>query len=182
MILIMGPSGAGKSVQGKMLVETLGYHWLSVGAALREHMQDPQVKEQINRGELINNKIVEEIVAKTINSYDDPKKVILDGFPRDHDQAQWLVGFCANNEVSIEAVIHLVVDLEVARQRLHERGREDDRDESIDVRFNEYQNVTQPILEYLDNQGIEVLAINGEQTIEEVHQEIVEAVKSVHQG
>ena len=182
MILIMGPAGAGKSVQGQKLVDTLGYTRLSTGAVLREAMQDPQIKERMEHGELLDDEIVEQIVAKALKQAEDPRKVILDGFPRDHHQARWLIGFCAGGDMSIEAVIHLNIDLEVARTRLLGRGRTDDHTEAIDKRFHEYQNTTLPILEYLDKQGVEILEIDGERTIDEVHEEIVEAIKSVHQG
>lgn len=182
MILIMGPAGAGKSVQGEMLVKSMGYHWLSTGMVLREAMNDPQIKERMERGELLDDTTVEAIVADALKTTDDPQKIILDGFPRDHHQARWLVGFCAGGDMQIDCVLHLVVDLEVARKRLQSRGRADDHEEAIDLRFHEYENVTQPILEYLDMQEVEVIDIDANQTIDEVHEQITEAIKNVHQG
>jgi len=176
VILIMGPAGSGKSVQGKMLVDSLGYEWLSTGAVLREAMNDPEIHKLMEHGELLEDSIVEDIVAKALKKSNNPAKVILDGFPRDHHQARWLTGFCAGGDMTIDGIIHIEIDLEVARTRLLGRGRTDDHDEAIQNRFEEYQEVTQPILEYMKKQDVKVFDIDGSRSMEEVHADIVKAL------
>jgi adenylate kinase len=176
VILIMGPAGAGKSVQGQMLVDSLGYEWLSTGAALRQAMQDPDIRQKMEHGELLDDSIVEDIVAKALKKTDNPKKVILDGFPRDHHQARWLVGFCIGSDMTIDGVVHIVVDFDVAHKRLLGRGRTDDHDEAIKRRFDEYQEITKPILEYLEKHHVKVFDIDGGQAIDEVHDDILKVL------
>lgn len=176
MYLIMGPAGAGKSVQGQMLVDSLGLEWVSTGAVLRAAMEDPEIRKKMEHGELLDDSTVEEIVAKALKASDDSTKIILDGFPRDHHQARWLVGFCRGGDMTVEGVIHLTIDETVAKERLMARGRTDDNEEAIARRFHEYQQVTKPILEYYQQQGYEISDINGDQSIDGVHSDIMKAL------
>ncbi len=177
MYLIMGPAGAGKSVQGKKLVETRGFDWISTGVVLRAAMEDPKIRKRMEKGELLDDSIVEEIVATSLKKTEDPSKVILDGFPRDHHQARWLVGFCRGGDMSVGGVIHITIDSEVAKKRLMARGRKDDNEGAINNRFKEYQDITKPILEYYKEQGFKISEIDGDQEVDVVHGEILEALK-----
>jgi adenylate kinase len=182
VILIMGPAGAGKSVQAQMLVDSLGYEWVSTGVVLRQAMQDPEIRQKMEHGELLDDSVVEDIVAKALKQAKDKEKVILDGFPRDHHQARWLTGFCAGGEMTLEAVIHLEISLDVARKRLLGRGRTDDHDDAIKKRFDEYEHITTPILEYMKKQDVAICDVDANQDIAKVHDDIVKVLEDVHQS
>lgn len=182
MIIIFGPSGAGKSAQGQLLVDNLNYEWISTGAIMREAMNDPEIRNRMQQGDFVDDSTVQEIVAEAIKEAKDPSIVVLDGFPRNHNQAKWLLNFCEQEGIKIDCILHMVVDFEVTLERLQKRGRTDDVADVIKHRFNEYENVTYPILNYLDERGVEIIQIDASKTIDEVHEQIAETVKDVHQG
>ena len=74
-------------------------------------------------------------------------------------------------------VVYLKVSDEWAIERLLGRGREDDTEENIKERLSWFYNNTFPAIEYLKNQsGHDYYEINGEQTVEEVHNDIIKCL------
>ena len=98
-LLFLGAPGAGKGTQAELLSQTFSYLHLSTGELLRKEIEmntilGKQVKDIINRGELVSDELVLKIVKLNLNS--DNKGWILDGYPRNLSQANSL------NEVLIE--------------------------------------------------------------------------------
>ena len=81
--------------------------------------------------------------------------------------------------MKIDCVLHMDIDFEVSLSRLQKRGRPDDTTEVIERRFKNYETATQPILDYLDERGVEIIKIDANQTIEEVHQQIAQAASEL---
>lgn len=176
MILFFGPSGAGKSVQGQKLANSQGWKWLSAGKLLRDE-HDETLLQEMSEGELVNSARVNEIVSAALNKLVNSDNVILDGFPRQIEQAVWLLEDCKNNNRSVDLVVVLDVPKEELIKRLQLRGRADDTLEAINERLRLYDEEILPILDYLIENNIKVVHVDGMKNIDQVHDEIVEELK-----
>ena len=170
MILMLGPPGAGKSVQGGLLGAALGYVSISTGALLRLRAdQDPDMNERMLRGELLSDELINEIVLDVIRQHKPLDAIILDGFPRNVAQAAWLVDAARREQACIECMLHITADLTVVKKRLLARGRADDKEEVIENRYDDYQEIANPIIEVMVSDEIPVMTVDGSQAIETVH-------------
>lgn len=179
MIIFFGPAGAGKSVQGQILAARHGWRWLSSGQLLRDS-RDPEILEQMRSGGLVGVDKVNQIVSDAINRAESVDKVILDGFPRLLDQAQWLVEHQAEHAHSIQLVVVLEVPREEIEKRLHIRGRIDDTKEAIEQRLALYRKEMYPILSYFADQQIPIAHIEGVGTVGQVHDKIEAELASLN--
>jgi adenylate kinase len=178
MIIFMGVAGSGKSVQGRWLADEFGYPWLSTGEFLRMLVSGEPRKAMV-RGELLGDKEIIKLVQKIFTLVDTTGRFVLDGFPRTAVQADWLLGQVKHGQLHVSAVVHLQASEKVVMERILSRGRADDTKEAVRERFNEYNEAALPIINHFKEAGIPVFEINGEQTIEEVHADIVAAVKDL---
>jgi len=183
VIIFMGVAGAGKSVQGKLLADTLALPWLSTGEFLRMLISGEQRKEMLS-GKLLDDQQIIALVRKIFSVVDTDHEFVLDGFPRSTPQADWLLGEVRYGQLQVSAVIHLLASEDAVTRRLMERGRQDDTEASIRERFQEFEESIKPILEQFRTSNIPVCDIDAEQTPQEVHQSIIEALEKirVHEG
>lgn len=172
MINIVGLAGSGKSTQGQLLAKKLDCEWLSIGDILRAHLVGPARQEMLE-GKIINDEITLSELDKALRVLEaDKYELILDGCPRSLKQAEWLASKSQNGEVMLTAVVHLKAHKEVAKERLIHRGRQDDTEEAILQRFNDYKNTILPILDYLKTQDIPIIEIDADGTIDEVEKRV----------
>lgn len=172
MILIFGPTGSGKSMQGKLLAARNGWTWLSAGQLLRDE-HNPELLSQMQKGELIDPEIVNGVVAKALLKAGSEKTVILDGYPRMLEQAKYLVDSQPEHGKSIKFVIVLDVPRDTVTTRLLKRSRIDDNVDAINHRLDQYQSDIPEVLEFLAKNGIEIVHIDGDDTIGRVHDNII---------
>ena len=97
-VILLGPPGAGKGTQAKKIVEHYGIPQISTGDLLREHVQrgtelGRQAKVIMDRGDLVPDELMYDIVAERLRRMDCQPGFILDGFPRTAGQAGWLDAF-----------------------------------------------------------------------------------------
>ena len=90
MIVFFGPAGAGKSVQGQMLAARHGWRWLSAGQLLRD-THDIELIKEMQTGALVSPERVNALMGEALKRAVNIDRVILDGFPRQLEQAKWLV-------------------------------------------------------------------------------------------
>lgn len=176
MIIFMGVAGAGKSMQGKLLADEMGLPWLSTGEFLRM-LVSGQVRKDMRDGKLLDDQQIIGLVRKIFNIVDTDNEFVLDGFPRTEAQADWLINQVKHGQLKLTAVLNVKASEEVVRQRLLDRGRQDDHDDAIAKRFKEYQETTLPLLKHFKEAGLRVIDIDGEQDPETVHLAIKEAIK-----
>lgn len=171
MIVFFGPAGAGKSVQGQILAARMGWRWLSAGQILRD-TRDAEVAETMHAGKLVPHDLITRIMGEAITKAGDIDQVILDGFPREMPQAEWLVNSKTDHGRDIGLVVVLEVPREELLSRLAIRGRADDTPEAIDQRLAIYRQEMYPILGLFSDQHIPVVHIDGVGAVGEIHDRI----------
>lgn len=177
MILLFGPTGAGKSVQGQMLAVRQGWKWLSTGQMLRDS-SDAEVIRVLESGELVSDDLTYEVFdaavqdAKTKNF----EKIIVDGFPRTKEQAEWLADYMEKNNESIDVVVVLEVPESEIMKRLDKRGRMEDTPEIIARRMNIYRQKMYPVLGSFAEEGVKIIHLDGTGTAGEVHDRLYSEV------
>lgn len=172
MILFSGPAGAGKSVQGEKLAQRFSWRWLSAGNLLRE-ANDPILNEVMARGELVPHDAFVRIMGNALLGAKDVEHIILDGFPRSMEQAEWLVAARPEHGEVVDVIIVLDVSRDELMKRLTLRARSDDTPEVIDQRLAIYQKESQPIINYFAAQGVPIIHVQGEGSIDAVHERVV---------
>ena len=150
-LLFLGPPGAGKGTQAESLSKATSYLHLSTGELLRKEVElgtdlGKQVKDIMNKGELVSDQLVLEIVKKNLKKGN--KGWILDGYPRNLLQVKSLNDVLANLNQPLEIVFYLDISDEVLIKRLLMRGRKDDNEETIKTRLKIYKETTEPLVEY----------------------------------
>lgn len=178
MILLMGIAGSGKGTQGKMLSDQKGFHLISMGDVVRMYVTGEQ-RERMLAGGLLDDDEIIKIVDKVLASIGDNEEVILDGFPRTIPQAEWLLEQVSKGRFSLNKAFHLVASRQAVKQRLLGRARIDDVESSIEKRFDEYENSTAPILQWLADHGVSIINIDAERRPEVVNSDIVSHLKEI---
>lgn len=176
MILFFGPPGSGKSVQGRLLVEKNGWNWLSTGQMFRES-KDPEVLSRLASGELIDDELTNRVLSEALSKVDNANRVVLDGYPRNTTQAAWLEGHLPEHDREIRAIIVFDTPQEELIKRLSGRGRSEDTPAVIERRLAIYHLNTRPVIDYYQQRGVPVVAIDGVGTVDEVHERIQKAVE-----
>lgn len=179
MIIFSGVAGSGKSKQGRLLADELGLPWLSTGEFLRMLISGQKRRDMVS-GKLLEDSEIIALVRKIFAVVDTNQEFVLDGFPRTVAQADWLLSQVKHGQLTVTGVVHLTASREGVRKRLLSRGRPDDNEQAIEARFNEYENAVVPILDHFKTAGIPVYDIDGEQSVQKVHQTILKALSLEH--
>ena len=123
-ILLLGAPGVGKGTQAKELVKLWGIPQISTGDLLRANVsQDTPLgiiaRETMDRGELVPDSLVNEMVAARLVEPDTVRGYILDGFPRTLPQAGWLDGRLAAQQLALPVVaVSISVDYNQLLRRI----------------------------------------------------------------
>lgn len=176
MIILFGLAGSGKGTQGKALSEIFGWRALSVGQVIRD---TGEYANTIDKGNLIPDEDVIRLMTKQIEKSEaEGFDVILDGYPRTEYQAKWLVDHMSDK---LDGAIILEVPKEELYERLTLRGRDDDKEkESIDRRFEIFEQNICSILPLLEAKNIPIERVDGVGKIEEVTDRLVATVERIN--
>ncbi|MEX0668328.1 MAG: nucleoside monophosphate kinase [Candidatus Saccharimonadales bacterium] len=172
IILLTGPPGAGKGTQAQILASNNDWLTFSVGELLR-NSQDENIKEAINRGDLLSAEQIDDLVIKEVVKHH--STVIVDGFPRKLDQAKGFDQLVKVNGLDLPILIYLHIDEEESWRRISDRGRKDDDRDIWQRRWDEYRSQTVPAVEYYREKD-RLLDIDGSKSINEVNKQIQEAL------
>jgi adenylate kinase len=203
-LVLLGPQGSGKGTQADLLSTRYAVPHIDVGSILREHIAKKtdigkQIEGPMKRGELLPHKVIDQVVEERLAQPDCAKGFVLDGYPRQLEEAEFLDG-----TTDIDAVIILDIPDELAVKRLAARRvcigctvplyglpaeigpkceecngklvqREDDKPAAVKKRLEAYHDETEPLIEYYKPRGI-VHVIDADGTVEEVFKRVMKAL------
>lgn len=122
-IILLGPPGAGKGTQSKSLAQILKLPHISTGDILRQNVKDKtlqgqRAKDYMEKGLLVPDALVADMLAERISHPDTKKGFILDGYPRNLNQARTLDRMFKERGKSIDFVVYLDTSDSIIIQRL----------------------------------------------------------------
>jgi adenylate kinase len=185
-LVLFGPPGAGKGTQAKIITEKRGLPQLSTGDMLRAAVAagSPlglRVKAVLEKGELVSDELVIDIIGQRYDQPDCAHGAVFDGFPRTIAQAEALDGMLAARGKKIDLVLELKVDDAVLLSRVEARIkaggvlRSDDTPETLAHRLGVYYRNTAPLLDYYRRQG-KLTTVDGMAPINDVTAAIAAAL------
>jgi adenylate kinase len=176
-IVLFGPPGAGKGTQAEILKEKYGLVHISTGDVFRFNIKNKTelgvlAKSYIDSGDLVPDQVTIDMLKAEVNKNPQANGFIFDGFPRTESQAESLDAFLSEKNECISGMVALEVPEELLIERILNRGktsgRADDQDEEkIRNRFNEYQTKTAVLKDYYQKQD-KYYGVNGVGSIEEI--------------
>ncbi len=210
-IILFGPPGAGKGTQAQNIVEKFNLFQISTGDLLRTEVKNKtelgkQIEQIINRGGFVTDKIVNNLLEKTIKKDLYRNKIIFDGYPRNINQAKSLEMMLKKDNQSIDYILFLSASKKTIEKRIlgrvvcekckktlneyydievlknHKCGnkflkkRKDDNQQTIVNRYDEYMKQTKPVLDFYSSIK-NFHEIDGSQKIDEITRKIEQIIK-----
>jgi adenylate kinase len=200
--IIMGVQGCGKGTQAKMLKDAYDLVHICVGDIFRWNIQShtrlaARIKRIMCEGQLVPDAIVEETVRRRLDEHDWNYGFVLDGFPRNHRQAEFFL-----ETYDIDAVILIDVPDRVVLERIQARRlcercgldcnlmfhrpadeascdvcggrlvrRDDDTEAAVRARLKDYHEKTRPIVDLFRRKEL-VVVTDGTRTPQEIHDDL----------
>ncbi len=181
--ILLGAPGAGKGTQAKVLADFCQIPHISTGDILRAAVKNQtalgmQAKVYMDRGELVPDQLVIDLIHERLGSADAQAGWILDGFPRNVAQAEFLDRLLVDINQACDHAVNLHVPSEVLVQRLLSRGqaegRSDDTEAVIRNRLEVYETQTAPLIGFYKGRH-QLVSIDGNQAMNAV----TEALKAL---
>ncbi|MDE6452085.1 MAG: adenylate kinase [Odoribacter sp.] len=175
-IALFGPPGAGKGTQAKRIVEKYHLAHLSTGDMIRKEIAEgtelgKMAQDIINRGELLSDEFVVELIANSMAACRGVNGFLFDGFPRTVAQAEILDAMLEKEGTPLKGLICIHVPFEELKRRMLERakieGRADDNEEVIEKRFREYNDKTIHVANHYKKKGLHI-DVEGNCPVDEV--------------
>ncbi|WP_421658533.1 adenylate kinase [Leptothermofonsia sp. ETS-13] len=175
-LIFLGAPGAGKGTQAKVLAEFSHIPHISTGDILREAVaQKTPLGEKaqgfMDRGELVPDQLVIELMRERLSRPDAKLGWILDGFPRTVTQATFLDELLTEINQPYDQAVNLEVPDDVLVARLLGRGRKDDTEDVIRKRLQVYREQTAPLIDFYKRRH-KLVSINGNVPPDEVTAEL----------
>ena len=184
-LIFMGPPGVGKGTQADRIKVHFGILHLSTGDILRDETSQEtklglEAKKFMDRGELVPDHLLLEMMEHRLQQDDCKDGYLLDGFPRTIPQADGLDLILNKIGAELDAVVSLTADQEELVNRLvlrgKQSGRSDDTPDVIRQRQKVYWNQTAPLLDYYKGKGL-LLEVDGMGEIDEITKRIIKALE-----
>ena len=210
---MFGPPGAGKGTQSENLVKDFNLFKVSAGDLLREEAKNnsslgTKIKNIIDRGLLVSDDIIDDLIEKTLCNKNYFNKLIFDGYPRNLNQAQHLDLLTKKYNQKISCVVSLKIEKDIIIKRILGRiicskckltfneyfypptkenhncnlkfltKRSDDNKQTVENRLETYTKTTLQILNYYQNQKL-LYKIDGMGEISNIYKEIRQIIHSL---
>ncbi len=180
IISIYGLPACGKTTQAEKLSKEFGLYQFGMGDRLRAEIQSGselgrKIKGIVDKGILISDEDMIQVVG-SCGQQAKESGMIFDGFPRMINQAKMLDEILAKSDLALDKFFYLRVSQGEAVDRINKRaaitGRVDDKDlDAVNNRIGIFNEQSKLLIEYYREQG-KLVEIDGEQSIEEVYNEI----------
>ena len=210
-ILLLGAPGSGKGSQAELLEKEYGIVQVSTGDLLRDAVSNKteigvKAKGKMEKGELVRNECVLELLSKRLGKPDCDNGVIFDGFPRNIEQIKLLEDLLEERGKELDLVVNIEVPFDLIITRLNSRRicndcgkgynmitnppngkncescggeiiiRDDDREDVVRNRLDVYDKNTKPLISHYSQKGI-MINIDGVGKIAEIYQELTKYIK-----
>lgn len=185
-IVLFGPYGSGKGTQGRILSEKHDLQSFDTGEQIRFHIKNQtaigkRVKAIVDRGDLVPNEVVMEIVEHFIEQADTDKGLLFDGIPRFAEQAKTFDALLEKHDIHpVRILVNISSELSLSRQLKRNaeatEKRADSTDEIAKKRVLVYENETLPMIAMYMLQGA-IHEINADQSIAQVTADIEAVLK-----
>ncbi|WP_293126655.1 nucleoside monophosphate kinase [Microcoleus sp. bin38.metabat.b11b12b14.051] len=181
-LVILGGPGAGKGTQAEQLCNNLSIPLLALGDILRAQIAGETdlgklAVPYVEKGELVPDDILIRFIGRRLLLWDVFNGWVLEGYPRTAFQAEELDFLLEDLAQEIDWAIWLKVPTEVLLSRSIDRARSDDEPEILQRRLDLFEERTIPILEYYEYRH-KLLTINGDQSPEQVQQDILAIIEA----
>lgn len=181
-LIFLGAPGAGKGTQAQILSQNLGIPHISTGEILRGAIANEtplgiKAKSFVDNGDLVPDELILDLIKERLGEEDALKGWILDGFPRNVSQADFLNNLLQELNQVCNGVINLDVPDSVLLERLLSRGREDDNEATISNRLQVYRQQTAPLIDYYEKHQL-LVNVNGNRELSQISEELETIVKS----
>jgi len=183
-LVFLGPPGCGKGTQAKLLRERLGFVPVGTGDIFRAAVRrggalGEKVQPYTDKGQLVPDELVNDIVADYFGRDDRPARFVMDGYPRTLAQAEWFEAFLRRAGLDLQqAVLFNVSDEEVVRRligRGRTEGRVDDTEATIRKRLEVYHAVADDLIGHYRQAGL-LREIDATADVETVYQSIAKLI------
>ena len=180
-IILLASPGAGKGTLSDYIENKYGYKHISAGSLLRnEALVNEEIKSLIDKGIFVSDETVMDVLKRNI----DNQNIILDGMPRNINQAKLLDSLFKENSIKLEKVIFIDIDKDIAAKRVENRltcdkckrvynkeiidskvcmicggnliTREDDTKEVFENRYDTYLKETKPLVDYYKDKLVKI--------------------------
>ena len=210
-ILLLGAPGSGKGSQAELLEKGFNIVQVSTGDLLREAVSNNTeigiiAKISMDKGELVSNDLVIELLSTRLKECDCGNGVIFDGFPRNIKQTDLLEDLLKERGEKLDLVVNIEVPFDVIIKRLNSRRvcsdcgkgyntvsnppkgdncdecggkiiiRDDDKKEVVQNRLDVYEKNTKPLIAHYSQKGI-MININGVGKVAEIYEELTRQIK-----
>lgn len=158
-LVLLGLPGAGKGTQAKLLVQRLELTYIGTGDILRDAIargteMGQKVDPIIKQGRLVDDHIVNDVVAELFRGSQRPEKFVTDGYPRTYAQADSFDALLRLEYLPLTAVINLTISDDEVVRRMLARGRADDNEETIRQRLREFHKNDDALVDFYDRRGL----------------------------
>lgn len=186
-IVIFGAPGSGKGTQSDLLVKKYGFKHISTGDVLRNEIKNgtelgQTAKGYIDKGQLIPDSLMIDILASVYDALCPCEGVIFDGFPRTIPQAEALKEMLAARGTEVAAMLELEVPDHMLLERLINRGktsgRADDNEATIKNRLEVYKSQTAPLIDWYETEG-KRNTVKGHGPLEEINDALCAVIDSL---
>ena len=210
-IILLGPPGAGKGTQAKRIADEFNICHISTGAIFRKAVADQtplgkKASEYLDKGLLVPDEIVGEIVENRLKMPDCRNGFILDGFPRTVNQAESLDEYIKKAGLKLDKVVNIDVDFKDLIERFTGRRTCQECGTTFHVKYQppknqgvcdkcggkllirkddeaepskndlKYMKLYAPLIDYYNHRHI-LINVDGSKSIDEVSEDILEKLK-----